>query len=674
MTTDTRTKLGANTVKPTQTDSTRAPQRLGSWLASQASIPVSNPDFAAVNHKRRSPLVDSVSTTPIFRGFIKREKDASDPTSKYQLKFMYNPATIQRDYLAYLDQNAIDPYNSIYGAGNLVAPPGILHFSFDLVFDRQVEAASDPNSRGVLVDYEYFDRVIRAVEPSTSAPSTQPPDNGVFLVNPRDITVVFGPKLQATGRPYTASVTFEKFNHKMVPTRMRVNITMKVYSFNVLAKPLDFLANESEKQYEAAVTYDNRVKVDIEYFEPTFTTVDPATGVDYAEFDPGKLIEEIGEIGRQFDAANPSSGGGGAPGSGPSGGQVSKDASYNARMIALQEGYRIAKGGQVSYRPGGSSLDGMDSVGFVKYCYTKAGISGLIGTGRTSPLSTLLGPNQTPVQGVKTVEQLVSYVRKNPGTVRTWSSGDAGLKFLSKKLQDGDLLAAYKKSNSIDQVFMVGSVVGGGAVGANGLVFPTDVSGAKYNSSSFLSNRPPNSSGSQVDHLHAGIDITQRRGAPIYSVVSGRAAVVRRDSGKAGGGNYIVIEGDDGRSYTYMHMDGPSPILQESRVNRGQVIGYVGDSGSPGAVHLHFEIQNSVPHRFSGYDPRDADRIDPFPILEQIRAGAGGTTSSGEFTFDVLASQAARGPNIRKIPAVWAANYMNVWMRPSSDSGITPLW
>ena len=45
------------------------------------------------------------------------------------------------------------------------------------------------------------------------------------------------------------------------------------------------------------------------------------------------------------------------------------------------------------------------------------------------------------------------------------------------------------------------------------------------------------------------------------------------------------------------------------RVTRGQVIGLMGDTGSPGAVHLHFEYWRSG---------GESDAVDPAPLLRSI--------------------------------------------------------
>jgi murein DD-endopeptidase MepM/ murein hydrolase activator NlpD len=45
------------------------------------------------------------------------------------------------------------------------------------------------------------------------------------------------------------------------------------------------------------------------------------------------------------------------------------------------------------------------------------------------------------------------------------------------------------------------------------------------------------------------------------------------------------------------------------RVTRGQVIGLMGDSGSPGAVHLHFEYWKSG---------GESDAVDAEPLLRKL--------------------------------------------------------
>jgi hypothetical protein len=146
---------------------------------------------------------------------------------------MFNPETIKRDYLSYLDQAALDPFNTIYNSGNLIAPPSFINFSFSLVFDRQIQEHDiRPESRipdGVLHDYQYFDIVVRNVPPFTEDSPFR--DNGVMMVNPQEIVVFFSRELVVRGRPTNAAVNFIKFSHNMIPTRMEIELTMIISYF-----------------------------------------------------------------------------------------------------------------------------------------------------------------------------------------------------------------------------------------------------------------------------------------------------------------------------------------------------------------------------------------------------------------------------------------------------------
>ncbi|NBZ97103.1 MAG: hypothetical protein EBR40_11915, partial [Proteobacteria bacterium] len=168
-----------------------------------------------------------------------------------RLYFMFNPETIVRDYVSYLDQAALDPFNTVYGSNNLVAPPSFMNFRFDLFFDRQDEVASNMDNPGVFADYQFFDLVVRNVIPTDpNSMSTTIPDNGVMMVNPRDITVVFSPQLTVQGRPVNAQVIFEKFSHRMTPIRMRISLEMRV----VYIGPMRPMSEYTMETYAAATT------------------------------------------------------------------------------------------------------------------------------------------------------------------------------------------------------------------------------------------------------------------------------------------------------------------------------------------------------------------------------------------------------------------------------------
>ena len=85
---------------------------------------------------------------------------------------------------------------------------------------------------------------------------------------------------------------------------------------------------------------------------------------------------------------------------------------------------------------------------------------------------------------------------------------------------------------------------------------------------------------------HQGTDMLATTGTPLQAVIGG---FVSQRSNRLGGVT-ISLQGDNGNRYYYAHLsayEGPG-----GRVEQGQVIGYVGDTGNAtGVPHLHFEIR-----------------------------------------------------------------------------------
>ena len=261
---------------------------------------LTNPPFVSGAAGRLHPLLVDASGKParILRGYIRRaEYDVTDNLSKARLYFMYNPETITRDYVSYLEQSALDPFNTVYQSGNAVAPPSILNFSFELFFDRQ-EEAMDPAHPGVFVDYQFFDMVVRNVIPSDpNQTSNTLPDNGVMMVNPRDITVVFSPQLTVQGRPTNATVTFQKFTHRMTPVRMTIQLQILASYFGPVRDMVEY--KQEEFPAEDSIPIDEIKPSD---FNITFSDVDVvATGAtDLPGFgsnapDPADVAGQLGQ-------------------------------------------------------------------------------------------------------------------------------------------------------------------------------------------------------------------------------------------------------------------------------------------------------------------------------------------------------------------------------------------
>ncbi len=112
---------------------------------------------------------------------------------------------------------------------------------------------------------------------------------------------------------------------------------------------------------------------------------------------------------------------------------------------------------------------------------------------------------------------------------------------------------------------------------------------------------------------HAAIDIMAPRHTPVLAVEDG--VIVRAfDSRGAGGLNVYQFDPTGTYCYYYAHLDRYADGVRDGvKVQRGQVIGYVGTTGnaSPGAPHLHFAIFRLTPERLWG----KGERINPYAVL-----------------------------------------------------------
>lgn len=88
--------------------------------------------------------------------------------------------------------------------------------------------------------------------------------------------------------------------------------------------------------------------------------------------------------------------------------------------------------------------------------------------------------------------------------------------------------------------------------------------------------------------LHAGIDFRAPIGTPIRAAGSGLITDMRWGEGY---GWFIRIRHERGYETVYAHMSGFASQLTPGRtVMRGDIIGYVGDTGSTTGPHLHYEV------------------------------------------------------------------------------------
>ncbi len=141
---------------------------------------------------------------------------------------------------------------------------------------------------------------------------------------------------------------------------------------------------------------------------------------------------------------------------------------------------------------------------------------------------------------------------------------------------------------------LIGLSYGGGGGGwtvgpVNGKYFP--VAGPHSFSNDWGAPR-------SVGRTHKGCDIMANYGVPCVAVTGGY--VSQYSQGNAG--NYVGLSGDDGTLYYYMHLQSYG---RSGRVEAGDVVGYVGDTGNArGCPHCHFEVH-----------PGHGGPVNPYPLL-----------------------------------------------------------
>jgi murein DD-endopeptidase MepM/ murein hydrolase activator NlpD len=113
----------------------------------------------------------------------------------------------------------------------------------------------------------------------------------------------------------------------------------------------------------------------------------------------------------------------------------------------------------------------------------------------------------------------------------------------------------------------------------------------------------------RAGHIHQGQDVIAAEGTPVVSPVAG--VVYWRAYQAGGAGNYVVVRGDDGTDYVFMHFeDGSAAVHRGDRVTAGQLLGRVGATGDADGPHLHFEVWPD------GWGVAGSEPVDPLPILE----------------------------------------------------------
>lgn len=87
--------------------------------------------------------------------------------------------------------------------------------------------------------------------------------------------------------------------------------------------------------------------------------------------------------------------------------------------------------------------------------------------------------------------------------------------------------------------------------------------------------------------MHHGMDFSAQTGTPIYATGNGK--VIRADSKSSGFGRHIRIDHGYGYITIYAHLNDYNVRVGQI-VKRGDLIGYVGNTGRSRGPHLHYEV------------------------------------------------------------------------------------
>ena len=116
----------------------------------------------------------------------------------------------------------------------------------------------------------------------------------------------------------------------------------------------------------------------------------------------------------------------------------------------------------------------------------------------------------------------------------------------------------------------------------------------------------------KIIKFHNGMDFTAPAGTDVYA--SGNGIVNTIQSSQRGLGKNIVIDHGFGYSSIYAHLSNFN-VRVGQKVQRGDVIGYVGNTGTSIANHLHYEVKlngvnvDPVNYYFEDLSPAEYERV-----------------------------------------------------------------
>lgn len=201
----------------------------------------------------------------------------------------------------------------------------------------------------------------------------------------------------------------------------------------------------------------------------------------------------------------------------------------------------------------------------------------------------------------KTYEKKIAYKTEKTrtksltaGTTKVEQKGENGLKritsdfiYMDGELADEIIVESVTVKQPVTEKVLVGTKSAGGGGGASTGNYMRPVSGG-YISSKY---------GYRGREFHTGVDIAAPKGTPIMAADGGTvASVVYSGSGY---GYHVIINHSNGEQTLYGHCSAIYVSVGE-KVDKGQVIAAVGQTGRAYGYHCHFEVRRNGKHVYPG--------------------------------------------------------------------------
>jgi len=128
----------------------------------------------------------------------------------------------------------------------------------------------------------------------------------------------------------------------------------------------------------------------------------------------------------------------------------------------------------------------------------------------------------------------------------------------------------------------------------------------------------------KVRKMHWGIDFSAPIGTPIYATADGTVSMI--EVSFRGYGKQMEIDHGFGFTTKYAHMH-EFAVTKGQQVKRGELIGYVGNTGLSTAPHLHYEVYrngkkvNPVHYFFNDLTPEEYEKVVELASIENQSLG-----------------------------------------------------